>query len=126
MRVTGAFFANKAEIIDDMLNVEAGFWTSSTVAKGSIGIRANCVVLCDTQPDDIGQQFGLRIDAAGPTGRVWTPAHATNFDLTTPMKFIVATQIALPIEPEGGKHIYSFRIEGRHERIDLPLDVFVQ
>ena len=126
MRVTGAFFANKAEIVDDMLNVEGGFWTSSTVAKGSIGIRANCVVLCDTQPDDIGQQFGLRIDAAGPTGRVWTPAHATNFDLTTPMKFIVATQIALPIEPEGGKHIDSFRIEGRHERIDLPLDVFVQ
>jgi hypothetical protein len=125
MRLTGAFLANKAEIVDDMLNVEGGFWTSTTVAKGSVGIRCNCVLLCDTQPDDIGQQFGLRIDAAGPSGQVWTPAYEKNFDLTTPMKFIVATQIALPIEPKGGRHIYSFRMEGHHERIDVPLDVFV-
>jgi hypothetical protein len=126
MRLTGAFLANKAEIIDGMLNVEGGFWTSTTVAKGSVGIRGNCVILCDTQPDDVGQQFGLRIDASGPTGRVWAPAHSRNFDLTTPMKFIVATQVALPIEPDGGRHVYSFRMEGHHERIDVPLDVFVQ
>jgi hypothetical protein len=126
MRLTGAFLANKADIVDDMLNVEGGFWTSTTVAKGSVGIRCNCVLLCDTQPADIGQQSGLRIDAAGPTGQVWTAAHEKNFDHTTPMKFIVATQIALPIEPAGGRHVYSFRMEGRHERIDVPLDVFLQ
>jgi hypothetical protein len=125
MRLTGAFFANKAEVVDDMLNVEGGFWTSTTVARGSIGVRCNCVILCDTSPDDVGQRFGLRIDAAGPTGRVWTPAHETNFELPNPMRFIVATQIALPIEADGGHHVYSFRIDGRHERIDVPLDVFV-
>ena len=76
MRLTGAFLTNKAEIVDGTLNVEGGFWTSTTVAKGSVGIRGNCVILCDTQPDYVGQQFGLRIDAAGPTGRVWTPAYA--------------------------------------------------
>ena len=108
MRLTGAFFANKAGVVDDMLNVEGGFWSSSTVAKGSIGIHCNCVVLCDTEPDDVGQQFGLRIDAAGPSGRVWTPAHATNFDLTTPMKFMVATHVELPIEPTAALTCTAF------------------
>jgi hypothetical protein len=42
------------------------------------------------------------------------------------MKFMVLTQIALPIEPNGGRHVYSFRLEGSHERFDIPLDVVIQ
>jgi hypothetical protein len=32
------------------------------------------------------------------------------------MKFMVLTQIAPLIEPNGGRHVYSFRLEGSHER----------
>src|SRR6476661_4991371 len=35
MRLTNAFFANHAEVVDDMLNVTGGCWTSTTVADGS-------------------------------------------------------------------------------------------
>ena len=42
------------------------------------------------------------------------------------MKFMVLTQIPLPIEPDGGRHVYSFLVEETHERFDIPLDIVVQ
>jgi hypothetical protein len=126
MRVAGAFFANRAEVVDDMLNVEGGVWATTTVAPGSTLFRCSCVVLCDTRRRDVGAHYALEIDAAGPTGQRWTPAWSTKFQLPSPMKFMVLPQIALPIEPNGGRHVYSFRLEGSHERFDVPLDVIVQ
>ena len=64
--------------------------------------------------------------AVGPTGQRWAPAWSTKFQLPSAMKFMVLTQITLPIEPNGGRHVYSFRLEGSHERFDIPLDVVVQ
>lgn len=125
MRLTGAFFANRAEVVDEMLNVEGGFWASTTVAAGSVGFKCRCVVLCDTDPDDEGQEFTLCIDAAGPTGCQWTPAWSTSFTVPGRMTFMVTPPIALPLEPEGGGHTYSFRLTGQHARVDLDLDVLV-
>jgi hypothetical protein len=42
------------------------------------------------------------------------------------MKFMVLAQITLPIEPTGGRHVYSFRLDGCHQRFDVPLDVVLQ
>jgi hypothetical protein len=42
------------------------------------------------------------------------------------MKFMRLTQITRPIEPGGGPHVYSFRVDGTHERFDVPLDIVVQ
>jgi hypothetical protein len=39
---------------------------------------------------------------------------------------MVLTQIALPIEPNGGRDVYSFRLEGSHERFDMALGVVIQ
>jgi len=39
------------------------------------------------------------------------------------MKFMVLAQITLPIEPTGGRHVYSFRLDGSHQQFDVPLDV---
>ena len=44
MRLTGAFFANHAEVVDDMLNVTGGCWTSTTVADGSTAFGTRCVM----------------------------------------------------------------------------------
>jgi hypothetical protein len=126
MRLAGAFFANKAEVVDDMLNVEGGFWASTTVRSGATQFQCCCVVLCDTRRRDVGSHYTLHIDAAGPTGERWAPAWSTNFQLPSAMKFMVLTQIALPIESRGGRHVYSFRLEGTHERFDIPLDIIVQ
>jgi len=125
MRLTGAFFANRAEVVDEMLNVEGGFWTSTRVPAGSVGFQCRCIVLCDTDPDDVGQLFTLSIDATGPTGRHWTPAWSTTFAVPGPMRFMVTPPIALPLEPAGGGHTYSFRLAGEHARVDLGLDVVV-
>ena len=65
MRLAGAFFANRAEIVDDMLNVEGGFWASTTVPAQSAGFQCSCVALCDTRRRDIGTDHRLHIDAAG-------------------------------------------------------------
>jgi hypothetical protein len=73
MRLAGALFANKADVVDDMLNVEGGFWSSTTVEAGSTGFQCNCVVLCDTRRRDIGTQYTLHVDAVGPTGQRWVP-----------------------------------------------------
>ena len=126
MRLAGAFFANRADVVDDMLNVEGGFWATTSVAARSELFQCCCVVLCDTRRRDVGTSYTLHIDAAGPTGQRWAPAWSTKFQLPSVMKFMVLTQIALPIEPNGGRHVYSFRLEGSHERFDIPLDVIVQ
>ena len=126
MRLAGAFFANRAEIVDDMLNVEGGFWASTTVPAQSAGFQCSCVALCDTRRRDIGTDHRLHIDAAGNTGQRWAPAWSTNFQLPSATKFMVLSQIALPIEPDGGRHVYSFQLEGSHERFDIPLDVVVR
>jgi hypothetical protein len=68
----------------------------------------------------------LHIDAAGPTGQRWASAWSTNFQLPSAMKFMVLPQITLPIEPNGGRHVYSFRLDGSHERFDILLDVLMQ
>jgi hypothetical protein len=54
------------------------------------------------------------------------PAWSTSFQLPSAMKFMVLTQITLPIEPAGGRHVYSFRLDGSYERFDVPLDVVFQ
>jgi len=126
MRLAGAFFANKADVVDDMLNVEGGFWATTTVPANTSGFPCDCVVLCDTRRRDVGTHYSLHIDAVGATGQRWAPAWSTSFQLPSAMKFMVLTQITLPIEPAGGRHVYSFRLDGGHERFDVPLDVVFQ
>ena len=126
MRLAGAFFANHAEVVDDMLNVEGGVWATTTVAPHSTLFRCSCVVLRDTRRRDVGTHYALHIDAAGPTGQRWASAWSTNFQLPSAMKFMVLPQITLPIEPNGGRHVYSFRLDGSHERFDILLDVLMQ
>ena len=81
MRLAGAFFANRADVVDDMLNVEGGFWTTTAVPARAAGFQCNCVVLCDTRRRDVGTEYTLHIDAAGPTGQRWAPAWSTQFQL---------------------------------------------
>ncbi|GAC1649275.1 MAG: hypothetical protein NVS4B6_24350 [Mycobacterium sp.] len=126
MRLAGAFFANRAQVVNDMLNVEGGFWSTTMVPASATSFQCNCVVLCDTRRRDVGTQYALHIDAAGPTGARWASAFSTTFQLPSAMKFMILTQIVLPIEPAGGRHVYSFRMEGSHERFDVPLDVIVK
>jgi hypothetical protein len=38
---------------------------------------------------------------------------------------MITPQIVLPIEPAGGRHVYSVRVQGRHNRVVLPLQVNV-
>ncbi|MDT5059053.1 MAG: rRNA (guanosine2251-2-O)-methyltransferase [Mycobacterium sp.] len=125
MRLAGAFFANRAAVVDDMLNVEGGFWATTAVPARAAGFGCSCVVLCDTRRRDVGTEYTLHIDAAGPTGQRRAPAWSTRFRLPSAMKFMVLTQIALPIEANGGRHVCSFRLQGRHERFDIPLDIVV-
>lgn len=100
-RLAGAFFANRAEVVDDMLNVEGGVWASTTVPARIATFQCSCVVLCDTRRRDVGTHYTLHIDAAGPTGQLWTPSWSTKFQLTSAMK--------LPA--------------GRKRDFDIPLDV---
>ena len=117
MRLTNAFFANHAEVVDDMLNVTGGCWTSTTVADGSTAFATRCVVFCEVSRQDRGKQFGLHIDAAGPTGQQWTPARSSYFTVPSRIAFMVTPPIALPIEPTGGMHVYTVRLEDHEERI---------
>ena len=52
MRINAGFFANHAEIVDEMLNVSGGCWNSTTVPPGSAGFRCRCVILCDVRRQD--------------------------------------------------------------------------
>jgi hypothetical protein len=123
MRLTAAFFANRAEVVHGMLNVEGGFWKSTSVAPNSASFRCYTVVICEMNADDVGQRFSMLIDGEGPSGHRWTPAHSTNFTVDSPSLFMCMPLMVLPIEPGGGLHHYTFRLDGQHERVDVSLAV---
>ena len=125
MRLTAVFFANHVEVESHMLNVEGGFWKTTTVPPNSAGFRCGVVVLCDIDPEDVGQQFTLHIDAEGPLGHSQFPVHSMEFSVDAPSMFMCFPSMVLPIDPGGGHHVYSFRIGGQHERVDVPLAVRV-
>ena len=81
-----------------MLNLNGGFWTSTTVAPGSGGFQCQLVVLCEMEADDVGTEFSLNIDAQGPSGQRWTPAQSTDFTVEGPMLFLCMSTF-LPVEP---------------------------
>jgi hypothetical protein len=125
MRLTTAFFANRAEIVNDMLTLEGGFWKSTTVRRNSTSFFSYVVVVVEVDRDDVGQQFTMQIDGQGPSGHRWTPAHVSTFTISGPVQFMCMPMLVLPIEPAGGMHVYTFRIDGQHERVDVPLAVRV-
>lgn len=125
MRLTTAFFANHAEVVDGMLDVQGAFWKSTGVTPDATGFWCDIVVLCDGEAPDADQRYSLRINAEGPSGRRWTPAYTLDFSLDSPAKFLVLPQTQLPIEPGGGLHVYAFQLDGQHERVDVPLIVHV-
>ena len=122
MRLTAAFFANRVEVADGMLNLTGGFWASTTVAPTATAFQTDDVVLCDVDAADIGQTYSLVIDAEGPNAH-HLPSHTSNFTVEAPMKFMCMPSLVLPIDPGGGHHVYRFRIDGQHERVDVPLAV---
>src|ERR1700709_2892235 len=103
MRLTAAFFANRAEVVNGLLNVDGGFWNSTTVAPDAVGFQTYTVVLCDVDPEDVGQPFSLIVDAQGPSGQRWTPAHVSIFTLASTIMFLYMPMMALPVEPVGGR-----------------------
>jgi hypothetical protein len=123
MRLTAAFFANHAEVVDGMLNMEGGFWNSTTIDPNATGFRCYTIVVCEVDPDDVGQRFTLVIDGIGPSGHRWTPAHSSTFTLQSPIVFMCMPRMVLPVEPGGGRHVFTFRLDGQHERVDVPLTV---
>lgn len=125
MRLTTAFFANRAEIINGMLNLEGGFWKSTTVAPTATSFLTYLVVVCEVDPSDSGQQYTMQIDAQGPSGYRWAPAHSSSFTIDGPVQFMCMPMMSFPIEPGGGLHHYTFRLDGQHERVDVPLAVRV-
>ncbi|WP_099039601.1 hypothetical protein [Mycobacterium neglectum] len=125
MRLTSAFFANHVDLVDQMLNVEGGFWKTTTVAANSTGFRCCAVVLVDTDAGDVGRQFALHIDAEGPHGTLQAPAFAQDFTLDRPTTFMCLTSLVLPIAAGGGRHAYTFRIGDGHDRVDVPLAIRV-
>ena len=50
MRLAGAFFANRADVVDDMLNVEGGFWATTVVPPH--GPNSNAAVSYCAIPND--------------------------------------------------------------------------
>lgn len=122
MRLTTAFFANRAEVVDDMLNVQGGFWVSTTVDPDAEFFMCDAVVLCECVPEDIGREYTLVIDGEGPTG-LRLPAISHTFAVSGPSQFMCLPATALPIERGGGFHRYRFRIDGQHELVDVRLAV---
>ncbi|MGV0851549.1 hypothetical protein [Mycolicibacterium phlei] len=122
MRLIAAFFANHAEVVDDMLDVQGGFWASTTVAPTADAFRCDAIVLCETEPDDIGKEYTLVIEGEGPSGSP-LPAFAHPFVVTGPSLFMCLQSVGLPIERGGGYHRYRFRIDGQHELVDVRLAV---
>jgi hypothetical protein len=125
MRLSAAFFANRAEVVDHMLNVEGAFWKSVTIAPRSIRFVCSAIILCEMDATDVGQKFALHIDVNGPMGHQLAPAFSTEFTVDTPSMFMCFPSMALPIDPQGGRHVYTFRLDGQHERVDVPLAVRV-
>lgn len=122
MRLTAAFFANRADVVDGMLNVQGGFWASTTVAADANAFRTNAVVLCEVDTEEFDRQFTLALDAEGPTGRR-LPVIASKFTIEVPSLFMCLPNLVLPIQQGGGFHTYYFRIDGQHERLAVRLAV---
>ncbi len=122
MRLTAAFFANRVEVVDGMLNLEGGFWASTTVAPNATAFQCDVVVLCDMDANDVGESFSMVIDAEGPNEQR-LPSHTSSFTVEAPMKFMCMPSLVLPIVAGGGYHVYRSRLEGEHARIDVPLAV---
>lgn len=122
MRLTAAFFANRVEVVDGMLNLEGGFWASTTVAPNATAFQCDVVVLCDMDANDVGESFSMVIDAEGPNEQR-LPSHTSSFTVEAPMKFMCMPSLVLPIVAGGGYHVYRFRLEGEHARLDVPLAV---
>ena len=122
MRLTAAYFAYYAEVVDGMLNLSGGFWASTTVAADATSFRADVAMLTDVGPEDVGRQFGLTIIAEGPTGHRRT-AFDSQFTLESRTLFMVLPSLTLPIQPGGGFHTYYFRLDGQHERLAVRLAV---
>jgi hypothetical protein len=120
MRPAGAFFANRAEIVDYMLNVDGDFWASTSVPAGAAGFQCCCVVLCGTRRRDVGTQYTLHIDAASPTGQRWAPAWSTKFQLPSAMKLMVLTQMASTIEPNRRARL-QLRARGKPRAVRRPI-----
>lgn len=125
MRLTSAFFANHVDVVEGMLNVEGGFWRTTTVATNSAGFRCGAVVLVDVEADDVGQPFALHIDAVGPRGTLSAPAFSQEFTLDGPTTFMGFTSLVLPIDPGGGRHTYTFRLADQRGGVEVPLAVRV-
>lgn len=125
MRLTTAFFANRADVVNDMLNVEGGFWKSTTVEPNATSFLSYVLVVCDVEPTDIGQKFLMQIEGQGPSGHRWAPAHSSTFTIDGPVQFMCMPMMVLPIEAGGGPHMYTFRLDGQHERVDVPLTVHI-
>jgi hypothetical protein len=125
MRLTGAFFANHAEVVDEMLNVTGGCWSSTTVQTGSTGFGSQCVILCEAARQDRDRDLHLSFDAAGPSGTEWKAARTMSFTPTGRVAFLVTPPMILPIEPQGGRHVYTVRLDGHDERIEIPLLVYL-
>jgi hypothetical protein len=123
MRLTGAFFADYAEAIDGKLHVRGGCWLSTLVKAGSTGFQTCFVLLCAAGGDDVGEQHTLHIDALGPTGQKWKPAQSLEFVVPSMMSFMVSPSIGLPMEASGGRHVYTFRLDGHDDSIVLPLQI---
>jgi hypothetical protein len=92
---------------------------------GSTAFATRCVIFCEVSRRDRDKQFGVHIDAAGPGGQQWTPARSSYFSMPSRIAFMVTPTIALPIEPSGGLHVYTVRLEDHEERIVLPLHIQV-
>lgn len=122
MRLTAAFFANRVEVVNSMLDVEGAFWSSVTVAPDAPAFLCNTVVLCEVDDEDIGRQFTLIIDGEGPTGR-HLPAFSFPFKVDSHVLFMCMPSMALPIETGGGFHRYRFRLDGQHERVEVRIAV---
>jgi hypothetical protein len=122
MRLTSAFFANNADVVDGMLNVTGAFWSSTAVTPGAGGFKCYVVVACELDPNDVGREYTLHVDAQGPTGQRWAPVQSSSFTVNGPMLFM-CSQMGLPVEFSGGRHVYTFRLDGQHERVDVPIDV---
>jgi len=124
MQLASAFFANEAHVVDDLLNVTGGGWVRTYVAAGSTTFLCYCVALLPAGGDDYFKMCTLHIDAEGPSGQKWQPAFSGQFKVAGPMPSIAAPLI-LPIEPSGGRHIYTFRLEGHAENILVPLEILL-
>ncbi|MFF2027483.1 hypothetical protein ACFVW2_37670, partial [Streptomyces sp. NPDC058171] len=79
------------------------------------------VVLSEAGADDYGSTLTLVVEAMAPSGRT-TTALRGQVHVEGPVYFMIVP-FTIPVEPGGGRHVYSVRIEGREETVAFALDV---